>query len=195
MINIGILLLAYIVGLFPSAYLYSRLFKKVDVRTMGTGNMGGMNTLVHIGILPGILTILTDVAKGYFVVHLALQYGTLQSLGLLALFMLILSHNYNPLLNFNGGKGFANLIGGLLLISPIVIPLSIGTTILLLPIIKVPRVTAGAAVLTLPFYLYWQSGQVYQFTVGFAVMALIFSKHIHNFKWYYYERHEVNNAS
>ena len=195
MINVGLLLMAYIIGLFPSAYIYSKLFKKLDVRTMGTGNIGGMNTLVHIGILPGILTIITDALKGYTVVFIALRFGTLEPIGVLSLCSLIFAHNYNPLMDFKGGKGFANLGGGLLILAPLVIPLSFLVTLMLLPYIRVPRVAPGVAVWTFPFFFYWQGGSHYYFVSGLIITLLIFSKHIKNLKWYFLEYRHHHSSS
>jgi len=85
-----------------------------------------MNTMVNIGVIPGLLTLASDAGKGALVVYLSMRYGSVDSIAILSLFSLILAHNFNPLLNFSGGKGFGNLAGGLIMISPLTIPTMIG---------------------------------------------------------------------
>ena len=185
MINITIVLFAYVLGLIPSAYIFSKLFKHTDITTTGTGNVGTMNTIVNVGVMPGILTFLSDAGKGFLVVFLSLNHTMGDVLPLLALFSLILAHNYNPLLNFKGGKGFGNLAGGLLLLSPLTIPSMIALTTVLLIVFKIPKVTAGFATVLFPFVFYTQTNDLSLFIGSFPLTITIFSKHIDNFRTYF----------
>ena len=135
--------------------MFSKLFNHVDVRLIGTGNVGTMNTMVNIGVIPGLLTLASDAGKGALVVYLSMRYGSVDSIAILSLFSLILAHNFNPLLNFSGGKGFGNLAGGLIMISPLTIPTMIGFTTLLLILFKVPKVTASIVTVCFPVILYF----------------------------------------
>lgn len=184
MINLTLILFAYGIGLIPSAYIFSKLFKQVDITATGTGNVGAMNTIVNVGVMPGILTLLSDVGKGMLVVWLASTFTTVDSLPVLALFFLILAHNYNPFLDFKGGKGFGNLAGGLIIFSPLTIPAMIALTTLMLILFKVPKVTAGFATLFFPFVFYSQTSNLTLFIGSFPITVAIFSKHMDNFKTY-----------
>ncbi|MFW5894873.1 MAG: glycerol-3-phosphate acyltransferase [Bacillota bacterium] len=195
MVDIMMLLFAYILGLFPSAYIYSKIFKNVDVRHTGTGNVGTMNTLVNIGVLPGILTLISDFGKGFLIVYLSMRYASVDVVPILALFSMILAHNYNPLLDFQGGKGFGNLGGGLLLLSPITIPTMFAFTTVLLILFKVPKVTAGVAVLFFPIIIYLQTHDVTILLGTIPITLTIFSKHIHNFKDYIADWHSFEHLS
>ncbi|MFW5893167.1 MAG: glycerol-3-phosphate acyltransferase [Bacillota bacterium] len=195
MVDVSVLLFAYILGLFPSAYIYSKVLKNVDVRHTGTGNVGTMNTVVNIGVLPGILTLITDAGKGFLVVYLSMRYARVDIIPILALFFLILAHNYNPLLDFRGGKGFGNLAGGLLLLSPITIPTMIAFTIVLLIHFKIPRVTAGVAVLFFPIIVYFQTHDATLLLGIIPITLTIFFKHIHDFKEYIAEWHSPESLS
>lgn len=184
MINVFLMLFAYGIGLIPSAYIFSKLFKQVDIRDTGTGNVGSMNTIVNVGVLPGLLTLMSDAGKGMLVVALTMTHGTIDSLPILALFFLIFAHNYNPILNFKGGKGFGNLAGGLIMLSPLTIPAMIALTTVLLIVFKVPKVTAGFATLFFPAVFYSQTSDLTLLIGSFPITMAIFSKHIDNFKTY-----------
>lgn len=64
------LLLAYLSGSIPTAYLAGRLLKGVDLRTVGSGNLGATNVYRNLGALPAIVVLLLDAAKGYLPVLL-----------------------------------------------------------------------------------------------------------------------------
>lgn len=59
------LLLAYLSGSIPTAYLAGRLLKGVDLRTVGSGNLGATNVYRNLGIAPAIAVLAIDAAKGY----------------------------------------------------------------------------------------------------------------------------------
>ena len=184
MINFVLILIAYGIGLIPSAYILSKLFKQVDITVTGTGNVGTMNTIVNVGVLPGILTLASDVGKGLLVVWLSITLGTVESIPVLALFFLILAHNFNPFLDFKGGKGFGNLAGGLILLSPLTIPAIIALQTVLLILFKIPKVTAGFATLFFPIVFYSQTSNLTLLIGSFPITIAIFSKHMDNFKTY-----------
>ena len=58
------LLVAYLAGSFPSAYLAGRLVKGVDLRTVGSGNLGATNVYRTLGFGPALCVLLIDLAKG-----------------------------------------------------------------------------------------------------------------------------------
>jgi len=59
------LLLAYVVGSIPFAYLAGRLLKGVDLRTVGSGNLGATNVYRELGIAPAVVVLLLDAVKGF----------------------------------------------------------------------------------------------------------------------------------
>lgn len=59
------LLLAYLSGSVPTAYLAGRLLKGVDLRTVGSGNLGATNVYRNLGAIPAVIVLLLDAAKGY----------------------------------------------------------------------------------------------------------------------------------
>lgn len=64
------LALAYLSGSVPTAYLAGRLLKGVDLRTIGSGNLGATNVYRNLGAVPAVVVLLIDAAKGYLPVLL-----------------------------------------------------------------------------------------------------------------------------
>jgi len=103
--------LAYLIGSVPNSFLLTRLFDGRDIRHIGSRNAGATNVTLHVGWLPGALTFLGDMGKGY----LAASIGSLSSVPLvkyLSPAFAIAGHNWPVWLRFRGGGGLATLIGG-----------------------------------------------------------------------------------
>ena len=65
------LIAGYLIGSIPSAYLAGRMVKGIDIRTVGSRNMGAMNVFYKVGFIPGVLVLLTDIGKGAAAIALA----------------------------------------------------------------------------------------------------------------------------
>jgi glycerol-3-phosphate acyltransferase PlsY len=123
-LRIGLLLLAYLVlayliGGIPFGYLLVRLKTGKDVRAMGSGNIGATNVLRTTGRGIGILTLLLDMAKGYFAVWMMLRatHGDLLWASAAAVAVL-LGHAFPVFLRFQGGKAVASFVGAFLCLAP-----------------------------------------------------------------------------
>ncbi|MGM0651523.1 MAG: glycerol-3-phosphate acyltransferase [Bacillota bacterium] len=175
---------AYFIGAIPFAYLCGRLFKRVDIRQAGSGNIGAMNAFRNIGRLPGILTALADIAKGAVAVYLALLYGNLPELHLLSAFLVVLGHNYNIFLGFKGGKGLAALAGVILVLSPLTFLYALTLVIVLFLLIRDINTTFGVGVFSLPLFFYFQTGSIYYALTGLAIALTVAAKHVKDFQAY-----------
>jgi len=110
----------YLLGSFPTAYLVTRLKTGQDVRRLGGGNVGALNTLREVGVLPALAVLLTDVGKGSAAA--ALAYWTLalpQGWVLAAALAAVIGHNWMVWLGFRGGKGAGVTVGTLLVLLPV----------------------------------------------------------------------------
>ncbi|MCS7314821.1 MAG: glycerol-3-phosphate 1-O-acyltransferase PlsY [Bryobacterales bacterium] len=111
--------IAYLLGAIPFGYLMVKWCTGRDVRTMGSGNIGATNVLRTTGRLPGIVTLLLDVAKGYVAVMIAAQLGNdspvLMSGAALAA---MAGHGFPVFLRFRGGKAVATFLGAFLYLAP-----------------------------------------------------------------------------
>lgn len=191
MTDILIVLVTYFIGAIPFAYLFGRLFKHADIRQIGSGNVGALNTFKHIGYLPGVLTLFTDIAKGLLAVHLAITYGSFYLLPLFAMVVVVLGHNYNVFLAFKGGKGLACLLGAMLLISPVTILYVLGLIILIALIIRDTNTATGLSIIALPVVLGLQKGHWLFAAFGLAAALIVISKYPRDFRAYRAGRRKI----
>ena len=105
-------LLAYLIGSFSSAYVVGRVFKKIDITKLGSGNPGTTNAMRVMGKKFGLITFALDFLKGMLAsllgIYLYGYYG-----GLLASLFVVIGHNWPVFFNFKGGKGIAATIASL----------------------------------------------------------------------------------
>jgi len=116
----GVALLAYLLGSLPTGYIAGRLVG-VDIRKVGSGNVGATNVTRALGKRFGYPVFLVDFAKGLAAVMLAVimakaAQSSAQFVDLCAAIGAICSlmgHSYSIWLGFSGGKGVATLMGAL----------------------------------------------------------------------------------
>jgi acyl phosphate:glycerol-3-phosphate acyltransferase len=119
------LLLGYVSGSLPFGLWLGRWLRGVDVRTMGSGNLGATNVYRSLGPGIGVATLLLDIAKGAAPVWLlphsglgAAFPGGPEWCALAAAFAAVAGHVWTFLAGFKGGKGVATSAGVLLALSP-----------------------------------------------------------------------------
>ena len=115
------LLASYLIGSIPTAYLFGRMLKGIDIRKIGSGNVGATNALRVLGKGPGIAVLFLDILKGFVVVVFLGSYFAdkpvlllNQNLCMLMGLSCICGHNWTIFLQFKGGKGIATTFGVLL---------------------------------------------------------------------------------
>ncbi len=105
---------SYLLGSLPTAYLAVKWLKHVDVRTVGSGNVGATNVTRVAGRAAGLAVFLIDVAKGLIAVRVLASW-LIPSVTPEARFdcgvMAVVGHCFPLFLNFQGGKGVATTIG------------------------------------------------------------------------------------
>jgi len=113
-----VFLISYIIGAIPAAYIAGRI-KGVDIRKVGSKNVGGMNAFSSVGKLAGILVAVFDFGKGALVAFIATLISEHPFIPMLAIVAAMIGHNWNVFIGFKGGKGVSVLIGGILFLSPL----------------------------------------------------------------------------
>lgn len=119
------LTVAYLLGSVPTGYLLVRFFRKEDVRTTGSGNIGATNVTRSGGKGLGLATLLLDVLKGFIAVvfaqHMAQRTGFPNGYDLeaAAALLAVLGHMFPVWLAFRGGKGVATALGVFLALMPL----------------------------------------------------------------------------
>lgn len=127
--------IGYCCGLILSGYIYGKA-KHVDVRTMGSGNVGTTNTLRNLGWKAGAVTLIGDIGKVFlaiFLVWLIFHKSYPDFAGLLEMyagFGAVLGHDFPIYMKFKGGKGIASTGGMVLGFCPFAAPISLGVFIL-----------------------------------------------------------------
>lgn len=150
--NIFIALAAgYLMGSFPTAYIVARLRKGVDIREVGSHNLGAMNVFYKVGFIEGLLVLVVDIGKGAAGVALARYLDTGLIVQMLAGAVVVLGHSYPVFLKFRGGRGGASCIGILFYFMPWGIPFYAGLVGLVMLITRFPTLSYSIAFLCFPF--------------------------------------------
>jgi glycerol-3-phosphate acyltransferase PlsY len=180
---LSIPLAAYLLGSIPFGLLLTKLFGSGDVRKSGSGNIGATNVARVAGWLPGILTLLLDVAKGAAAVWLAGRVSNESATWMMiAALAALLGHCYPIWLNFRGGKGVATAAGAFLVLCA---PALLGSVIVFLLVaffwryVSLASISAAAS-MPLLIYLLWAPHHAPPPVVTFgslAAAAMIFYKH------------------
>jgi glycerol-3-phosphate acyltransferase PlsY len=161
-------LAAYLLGSIPFGFLVAKA-KGIDIRSVGSGNIGATNAMRVLGKPAGIAVLLLDAAKGYVAVSwlaplifnslatrlyepgaivpaLAIQHANMIIAGIFA----VLGHNYTCWLKFKGGKGIATTAGVYLALAPWALLIALGVFILALLLTRYVSVASMAAAAALP---------------------------------------------
>ncbi|MFC1871130.1 glycerol-3-phosphate 1-O-acyltransferase PlsY [Chloroflexota bacterium] len=113
-----LLLIAYLLGSVPAAYLATRWSRGIDIRQYGSGNVGASNVLRFTSKRVGIPVIVFDIGKGMAAVWAA-QFVGLGSLQQVLIGLAVISgHNWPVFLRFKGGRGILTTLGVILMLAP-----------------------------------------------------------------------------
>jgi glycerol-3-phosphate acyltransferase PlsY len=100
----------------PFGLIYAKIFKNIDVRNVGSGNIGATNVLRAAGIKVALLTALSDILKSLVPVLLTKKWFSNPYYPYITWLTAILGHCFTPFLKFKGGKGVATFFGGLIVL-------------------------------------------------------------------------------
>ena len=176
----GLVVGAYLVGSIPFGLVLARA-KGIDLREVGSGNIGATNVARAMGKGWAVLVLLADAAKGFLPVWLGQKLGlpplALALGGLLA----IVGHMFTLFLRGRGGKGVATSLGVALALSPISALIGFGVYVVLFAVTRLSSLGSLLGV--------WTFSLVYIFTkspplplIGLAVIgaALVTFRHREN---------------
>jgi len=114
------IIIGYLLGSIPSAYIAARLATGKDIRQMGGGNVGGLNVHREVGAWPAFAVGIVDLSKGTAAVAIAYWLLDLSPVFvLLAGLAAVIGHNWMVWLKFSGGKGMGVTIGALAVLLPV----------------------------------------------------------------------------
>ena len=105
------IVLAFLLGAFPTAYVVGRRLKATDIRGLGSQNPGALNAYRQLGKGAGLLVLVVDTGKGALAIFVGQRLGAPDVTLYLAALVATLGHNFSPFLRFRGGKGAATVLG------------------------------------------------------------------------------------
>jgi glycerol-3-phosphate acyltransferase PlsY len=202
---------AYLLGSIPTGYLVAKA-KGIDIRSVGSGNIGATNAMRVLGKPAGIFVMIVDVAKGWYACYLgmiiyafiSLHYESriirtnadvefvsnlvshyhqdLQHTMLVAGIFAVLGHNYTCWLKFKGGKGIATMAGVYLSLAPVALCIALAVFILSVVITRYVSIGSILAAAVLPVAVWFTNENMVLRIVTIALCALAIFKHKSNIK-------------
>lgn len=178
-----VIILAYLLGSFPTGYLVGKILKGIDIRQVGSGSTGATNVLRTLGKGPGAFVLIIDCLKGVLAINLvyilyssqlnlmdsSLNVEAWQSwLVTLAGLMAILGHSKSIFLGFTGGKSVATSLGILLAINWQVGLGTLGVFVVMIAISKIVSLSSIAGAIAVSILMV-----VFQQPLAYIIFSLL----------------------
>ncbi len=189
---LGAIVMSYLFGAFPTAWLVARVFGKINIFSEGSGNPGASNVYRCMGARWAMMVLTLDMFKGYLPVRLvevfetklqprdrSLNKETMQvMLGLAA----VSGHLWPVFTHFKGGKGVATSAGAVVAMAPLASSLSLMTWITTLRVTRTFSLASLVAALMFPFALYLFEGKRSVASLGWGLLVpmILGATHRHN---------------
>ena len=179
---------AYLLGSVPWGLILTRLFTPINIRQVGSGNIGATNVVRMAGTGLGILTLVGDTLKGAFPVWFAVTMTTANDVWgahyiALVAFAAFIGHLYPVYLKFkDGGKGVATAAGCFGVISPVALIILILVFILFVCWSNRVSLASLAAAAVLPIAIWKATGSVVMLGCAIITTIFIYLRHMDNIK-------------
>jgi glycerol-3-phosphate acyltransferase PlsY len=175
---------AYLLGSIPTGFLVAKA-RGVDIRAVGSGNIGAANTFRAIGKTAGVLVLLIDALKGYVAVwasgfilnFLGIPESQMEPYRVVAGAFAVIGHNYTCWLHFKGGKGIATSGGAYLALAPLSVLYALVAFIVGFGVTRITSVGSIMAAIMLPTAVYFTKDDWTLRIVTMALGALALLKH------------------
>lgn len=170
--------LGYLLGSIPSAYIATRLASGKDVRQLGGGSVGGLNVYREVGAIPAAVVGIVDLGKGAAAVAIAQWLLHVSPHFVLATAVAaVAGHNWMVFLKFSGGKGMGAAIGALFILFPLYgYPLGLafffGTVLIPFIITRNIALSMAIGLVSLPF-IGWLGVESTPFVIFSIILGLI----------------------
>ena len=172
------IVIAYLVGSFPSAYLVVRLLTGQDIRRLGSGNVGANNTYGQAGLAAATIVALLDVGKGAGAVGIAawllgMPVGEPDVYLLLAALAAISGHMWSAYIGLKGGNGLGPTIGCLAVLLPWELLIVIGLLLLFTLLTHNLVFSVNLALFSVPVTSWLLEGNLLYVGFSLILMALL----------------------
>lgn len=174
------LLGSYLIGSIPTAYVLVKWTRQVDVRTVGSGNVGATNATRAAGMSVGITVFLIDVAKGLIaacIIAPAWIHPTSQTARLACGLAAVVGHAFPLFLKFRGGKGFATMIGVLMSAGPVIAGACLAVWLVCFALWRYVSVGSIAAAVMLPLMQLVMHRPPAEIGLGAALSLFVIARH------------------
>jgi glycerol-3-phosphate acyltransferase PlsY len=118
LLGLAAILIGYLLGSIPTAYIVVRFRKGVDIRNIDVGNVGAAAVFRQVGIPAGAFVALVDASKGVAAILIARALGVSEPWVLGAGLAAVLGHSFPIYIGFRGGQGSATLMGIFFILAP-----------------------------------------------------------------------------
>jgi len=147
--DIFFIIISYLIGSFPTGYLLA-MSRGINIREVGSGNIGATNVTRTLGKGMGAITLLFDMLKGFLPPFTLLHYlGGSEVVVALSAISAFYGHIFSIFLKFKGGKGVATALGCLIAVNPVIGVGAIGVWLLIFIFVKISSVSALVSALYL----------------------------------------------
>ena len=167
------IIIGYLLGSIPSAYIAGRLKKGIDIRQVGSGNVGALNVMHQVGTAVGYAAFIADVAKGLLAVFVARWLDLSLIWVLITGFAAVAGHNWPVFLGFKGGKGGGTVMGVFLALVPLEFGITFAIIGLVIIITSNPALGLFIGLAFLPLVI-WQlngSGMLVIYSLALSVFV------------------------
>ena len=179
----------YILGSLPFSFWLGK-FKGVDLRKIGSGNIGATNLARVFGAGWGLFAFILDAGKGFLAVTIAgyifnLFNNNPTSLALIKIIggiASILGHNYSMWVKFKGGKGVATSSGVFLALAPVPLLFSLVIWMIIFILTRYVSLASIIASVSLPILMWYKNADLPIIVFGCITCALILIRHSSNIK-------------
>jgi len=178
--DVVLVAIAYLAGSVPFGLLIARLKGNVDLRRVGSGNIGATNVLRAVGKGAAALTLVGDIGKGAAAVVLARALGASSPVVAAVALAAVLGHLFPIFLGFRGGKGVATTLGVVLAAMPVVGGLLLLVWLLIAVVWRYSSLAVLAAAAALPALAWLLDGRPVMVLFGAVSAGLIFWRHREN---------------
>jgi len=176
------IIIGYLIGSIPFGVIAGKL-RKIDIRKVGSGNIGATNIYRTLGTAPAVIVFILDILKGALAVYIA-QAMIPDSPAIIVVsgIAAIIGHMYPVYIGFKGGKGSATGLGVLLGITPDLFIIAMIYVAVAITVTRYVSVTSISGVLLLAALMFTFHKPVEYSIAAIIVAILVIYKHAPNIK-------------
>ncbi|MCX5780234.1 MAG: glycerol-3-phosphate 1-O-acyltransferase PlsY [Firmicutes bacterium] len=171
-----LIILCYLIGSVPFSFIFSRLLGGVDIRAIGTGNVGATNVLRTLGIKIALLSLVGDLLKGVLAAWLGLFLGGV-GLAALCAVAVVAGHCWPVFLGFRGGKGVATSAGVILLLMPLIGLILAVTFVTVIAVSRFVSLGSVCAAVLFPVLILVMKEPWQYLVMGLVMVAMVLFRH------------------